>query len=332
MSDAQNLSIRLGIRLPESLVARAIITSDGSEAWAASESGMLYLPLGKLYEYPILQPETTQVFLAVDDCNRGIASARLKVNNLGGGRLTFAVPVTPNAVVVTADSGLAPSFLNFTMEPGRTGIARQPGTNLSFNGGMTGAPVTLDLISPEAINIPPRIRVYMNYRTNDMRGVIKPIPTILDNTQGLKDLVLDESRGKIYIANAGFNRIEVYDLKTQQLVEPIPVCQLPQQMALGTDGYTMYVACSGSEGIGIVDLDIGRHVCRSGVPGDSPAGERRSDYAANSGHGAERVAVRDVERDDLEGRGKPGDSSRSKSYHRDYGQWGTDGHRAASDG
>ncbi len=259
VADARNLSIRLGIRMPESLVARVVMTSDGADAWGASESGLLHLPIGKLYESPILQPETTQVFLAVDDCNRGIASAKLKINNLGGGKLTFAVPQTSAALVVTAESGLAPSYVKFTMEPGRTGIARQPGTNLSFNFGLTGLPISLDLISPEAINIPPRIRVYMNYRASDMRGVIKPIPTVPDNAQGLRDLVLDEARGKLYVANAGFNRIEVYDLKSQQLETPIPVCQFPQQMALGTDGYTMYVACSGSEGVGIVDLDAGRY-------------------------------------------------------------------------
>jgi hypothetical protein len=76
----------------------------------------------------------------------------------------------------------------------------------------------------------------------------------------LRDLVLDENRGKIYIANAGFNRLEVYDLKTQQLEEAIPVCQLPQQMALATDGYTVYLACSGTEGVGIVDLEVRRYV------------------------------------------------------------------------
>ena len=51
--------------------------------------GMMHLPLGQLYEYPILQPETTQVFLAMDDCNRGVATGMLKMNNLGKGRLTY---------------------------------------------------------------------------------------------------------------------------------------------------------------------------------------------------------------------------------------------------
>ena len=108
-----------------------VMLSDGSEAWGLSDSGMIHLPLGRLYEYPILQPETTTVFLANDDCNRGIASGVLKINNLGKGRLTFSVVSTGNsALVYQQSSGLAPANITFTMEPGRSGVVRQPGTNI----------------------------------------------------------------------------------------------------------------------------------------------------------------------------------------------------------
>ena len=40
-----------------------------------------------------------------------------------------------------------------------------------------GAPFNVTLSSPNAINIPPVIRVYMNYRQSDQRGVIFPVPT-----------------------------------------------------------------------------------------------------------------------------------------------------------
>src|SRR5689334_17190131 len=80
INDPTNLGIRLGIRLPESIVAKMVLLSDGSEAWGLSDSGIIDLPLGKLYDYPILSPETTQVFLSQDDCNRGIASGALRVN------------------------------------------------------------------------------------------------------------------------------------------------------------------------------------------------------------------------------------------------------------
>ncbi|MBI5280157.1 MAG: hypothetical protein HY858_00640 [Candidatus Solibacter usitatus] len=268
VSDAQNLGIKLGIRMPESIVARMVITSDGSEAWGLSESGLIHLPLANLYDYPIIQPETTTVFMAVDGCNRGIASARLRVNNLGKGKLTFAVPNLNASLIAQADSGLAPSSITLTMDPGRSGVVRQPGTNLSFNFGLNGAPLVIDLISPEAINIPNRIKVYMNYRTSDMRGMIYPIPTGLNLNHGLRDIQLDESRGRAYITNAGFNRIEVFDLKLNRLLDPINVCQMPQKMALSTDGGLLYVACSngvtgdtgGTEGVGMVDLELNRYI------------------------------------------------------------------------
>ena len=44
--------------LHQSIVAKMVMTSDGSEAWGMSESGLLHLPLGKLYDYPILQTES----------------------------------------------------------------------------------------------------------------------------------------------------------------------------------------------------------------------------------------------------------------------------------
>src|SRR5207248_1082049 len=81
----------LGIKLPESIVARMVVTADGSNAWGLSESGVVYLPLSTLFDYPILIPEATTVFLAQDQCNPGIATALLKVNNIGKGRLTYMV-------------------------------------------------------------------------------------------------------------------------------------------------------------------------------------------------------------------------------------------------
>ncbi len=94
ISDPRNLAIKLGIKLPESVVAKMVMTSDGGNAWGLSESGLIYLPLSTLYTYPIIAPETTTVFLANDDCNRGVASMPLKINNIGAGKLTFSVPDT----------------------------------------------------------------------------------------------------------------------------------------------------------------------------------------------------------------------------------------------
>jgi hypothetical protein len=261
VNDPGNLAIRLGIRLPESIVAKMVMLSDGSEAWGLSDSGVLHLPLGSLFTYPIIAPETTQVFLANDDCSRGIATGTLKVNNLGAGRLTFTV-VSPGtaAVVYQQSSGLAPANITFTMEPGRSGVVRQPGTNMWTGAGTSqGTAINITLASPEAINIPPTIRLYMNYRQSDQRGIIYPVPTG-PNGEGLQDALLDESRGRLYITNSAYNRIEVFDTAKQAFTDPIPVGQMPHQMAMGTDGKTLYVGNIGGESISIVDLDLAKIV------------------------------------------------------------------------
>ena len=273
VNDPANLAIRLALILPESIVAKMLVLSDGSQAWGLSDSGVLHLPLGNLFDYPILQPETTQVFLSQDDCNRGIASGTLKVNNLGKGRLTFNVVAIGNsALVYKQSSGLAPASIAFTMEPGRSGVVRQPGTNIWTGAGTSqGTPLNVTLSSPEAINVPPVIRVYMNYRQSDQRGVVYPVPTTPNSNagnvggnaggnEGLQDLLLDEARGRLYVTNSGYNRIEVFDLVKQHFADPIPVGQMPHQMALATDGATLYVGNTGGESISVVNLDQARVV------------------------------------------------------------------------
>jgi DNA-binding beta-propeller fold protein YncE len=173
VNDPTNLAIRAGIKLPESIVAKMVMTGDGSQAWGLSDSGLVHMPLGNLYNYPILAPQTTEVFLAMDDCNRGVA---------------------------------------------------------------TGA-------------------------TGNTAG-----------NEGLQDTLLDEARGRLYITNSGYNRIEVFDTQQQVFLNPIPVGQMPHQMAMGTDGNTLYVGNTGGESIGIVDLNAEQVTCSVVFPPVSRSG------------------------------------------------------------
>ncbi len=66
-------------------------------------------------------------------------------------------------------------------------------------------------------------------------------------------MIMDSTRQRIYVANSGMNQIEVLDMKTQSLMAPIKVGQLPHSVALSSDGVTMYVANTGGESISIDD-------------------------------------------------------------------------------
>jgi len=114
--------------------------------------------------------------------------------------------------------------------------------------------------SPEAINIPPNIRIFQNNHDSDARGAVMPVALNSSSSEGLFDMITDTVRQRLYIANSGMNRVEVFDMRTQKFLAPVKVGQLPHSLALGTDGITLYVANSGSETLSVVDLDKGVQV------------------------------------------------------------------------
>jgi uncharacterized protein (TIGR03437 family) len=120
--------------------------------------------------------------------------------------------------------------------------------------------------SPEAINIPPRLRVFQNNRDAEARAVVLTVPVGISANEGLEDILYDAARNRVYIANSGMNRIEVFDAVSKSFLSPIKVGQLPRSMALSQDNATLYVANSGGESISIVDLDAGQVVDRVHFP------------------------------------------------------------------
>jgi uncharacterized protein (TIGR03437 family) len=244
-----NMLIQLGIQLPENLNARMVSSADGSTIYAISQSGFVVLPMGTLQQSPIAMPDTNVALLAFDQC--GVLAAQntavIPVRNVGAGRIT----VTAALVAPTATS------------PQVTSSSRSYGADLAprFNAAAarslgTATPDLLLVQSPEAVNIPSNIRVFQNFRNTEARGTIFPVDIGSSNT-GLTDMLADTARQRLYIANPGLNRIEVFDLVGQQFLTPIRVGQLPRSMAFGNDSSTLFVANSGGESISIVDLDKG---------------------------------------------------------------------------
>ena len=109
--------------------------------------------------------------------------------------------------------------------------------------------------SPEAINIPSRVRVYQNNRNAEAQGEIIPIPVGISANEALEDLIYDSTRERLYIANSGMNRVEVFDIRQHKFLDGIKVGQLPRSMAMTPDAGILYVSNSGGENVSIVNLD-----------------------------------------------------------------------------
>lgn len=155
-----------------------------------------------------------------------------------------AATIQTSPYVQTRPSG-AGADITFQFNPL---AARSPGTV---------PPHDFLLQSSEAINIAPTVRVYQNNRNTEARGTVFPVPIGIAISEGLVDMVMDSGRQRLYIANSGLNRVEVFDIRRNAFLAPIKVGQLPRSLTLGMDGLTLYVANSGGEHISIVDLEKG---------------------------------------------------------------------------
>ena len=163
----------------------------------------------------------------------------------GGGGTTTTTPAaaTTTGPLASVTNGGSAVTLNFQYNPA---ASASPGTI---------GPSDFTVLSPEAINIPGNVHTYQNNRSPESLGSIVPIALNASAGEGLTDIIFDSVRQRVYLANSGLNRIEVYDIQKQQLTTPISVGQLPHGMALSSDGVTLYVANTGGESISVVNLD-----------------------------------------------------------------------------
>jgi len=253
-----NLLIQLGIMLPENLNGKMAITSDSATIYAISQSGFMVLPLGTLTQSPIALPDSNVALLASDPCGVTAAenAATIPVRNVGGGRIAPTVQLLSTASTSVATRIASKSYGGDVTASFNSNAAKSLGT---------ATPDQLLIQDASAVNIIPNVLVFQNSRNPESRGSILPV-NIGATTSGLTDMLQDSTRLRLYIANPGLNRIEVFDMRQQQFLSPIAVGQLPRSMAFANDGNTMYVANAGSETISIVDLNQGAVTGRVAYP------------------------------------------------------------------
>jgi YVTN family beta-propeller protein len=188
--------------------------------------------------------------------------------------------------------------------------ARNPGTVSPSH--------TILVQSSEAINIPPALRAFQNFRDAESRGEIVPIEVGLSANEALEDLVLDGARQRLYIANSGLNRVEVYDYGRRELLPPIKVGQLPRSLAMAPDGSALYVANTGGESVSIINpdtLQVSGRVKFPPLPFNSAAVPMTPLHIAVSQRGPQ-IMMNDGRRPPLEGSRRRGRSAPRQRDHR----------------
>ncbi len=258
LSDPDNLLVKSALILPENLSGKMVLSRDGANLYALSDSGFAILPVGTVANGALAVPATDAILLARDQCGVAGGTATVLINNAGKGRITASATLQQFAGVANQASPVtAPSARGGTTAAGAQ-ITFSFNASLSKGYGTITPPHDFVVSAPEAVNVPARIRVYENVRDSDARGSILPLETgggaSLPAVPGpFPDMVYDPPRQRLYIANTWMNRIEVFDIATQKLLAPVKVGQSPVSLALTIDGTTLYVANAGGENISIVD-------------------------------------------------------------------------------
>ena len=104
--DTDNLTLREQLQLPEHLAGRAVLSTNGDFMYAASDSGVLVLPVGRLNEVPRIQASAEDIVFRGDFCERGATSQTFVLSDPGGARVPFSITSDNSGVRVTPSSGL----------------------------------------------------------------------------------------------------------------------------------------------------------------------------------------------------------------------------------
>jgi uncharacterized protein (TIGR03437 family) len=235
--DADNLTLRESLQLPEHLSGRAVLSADRSIMYASSDSGALILPVGNLNLSPRLSASVEDLVFRGNFCDRNLATQTFVVSDPGGNHVPFSITSSSTAVSVSPSSGTTPAVITVRVDP-----------NAFINTKGTVA-VQLSLSSSTAVNLPNSVRVLINSREPNQRGTIINVPG------KLVDMIPNPVKDEFYVLRQDRNQVLVFNGRNNTLKATLRTCTTPMSMAVTYDRTKLLVGCDNSHLISVFDLD-----------------------------------------------------------------------------
>jgi len=279
--DADNLTVRDVLRLPENMAGRALLNTAADTLYAVSDSGVLVLPVGSLAQSARLSPDHEDLVFHGSFCQHGAITQSFKIVDPGGGRTAFSLSSDLAGVTVSPSTGRTPATVQVTVDPA---------TFQDRRGTVTGS---LTISSAEAVNLPPPVRLLVNNQRPDERGSTTDVPGTL------ADLLADPSRDRFYILRQDRNQVLVFDGSGLFPVATLRTGTTPTRMAITFDYKHLLVGHDNSQLIYVYDLDTFQQLSPVAMPlGHYP---RSVAASGNAVLAASRVAgtVHTIDRIDL---------------------------------
>lgn len=237
VTDADNMTVREQLRLPENLAGKGVLSADGATMYALSESGILILPVGELQNTHRIAASAEDLVFRSNFCAPGLITQEFTVYDPAGGNVPFMISSSLPGVRLSTASATTPATIKVTVDP--AAFRNQKGT-------VTG---TLTITSTRSTNIPPAIRVLVNVPEPDQRGTAVNVPG------KLVDLLADPSRNRFFVLRQDRNEVLVYDGSTYQQLARLRTGNTPTSMAVTFDRRWLLVGNDNSQYVNVYDLE-----------------------------------------------------------------------------
>jgi uncharacterized protein (TIGR03437 family) len=257
--DADNLTVRDRLHLAEHLTGRTVVGGGGRQAWAISDSGITYLPLGDLNTVPQVRPNTQQVFVQFDYCQRQSIQREFRMEGPPG--TDFQLSTQLRGVTFSPSRGVTPATVQVTVDFNE--YTRVQGTTFG----------EILVTSQNAVNIVDPIQIAINVKDADQRGRVVTLPG------KLVDILADPGREQFYVLEQKKNELHVFQNSDLRLLGTYRTGNRPTWMTLSADRRLLVVANSAGENLTLINLDTRQNV----GPMFMPAGHQPVSVAADNG-------------------------------------------------
>jgi uncharacterized protein (TIGR03437 family) len=235
--DADNLTVRDRLNLPENMTGRAILNTALDTIYAVSDSGAMVLPVGSLARAHRLAASTEDLLVQSNFCNRNAVKQTFVISDPGGNRTDFTVTASQAGVTVSPNSGTTPATITVTVDP--NGIQSTFGT----------LAVPIQISSVTAVNAAPKVRLLISSPDQDQRGTVINVPGTLT------DILPDPARKRFYVVRQDKNQVLVFDATNNKQITALRTQTTPTRMSFTSDAKALLVAAADSELVSVFDLD-----------------------------------------------------------------------------
>jgi uncharacterized protein (TIGR03437 family) len=235
--DADNLTVRDKLNLPENMTGRAVLTANGATLYAISDSGVMVLPVGSLNQSHRLQVSAEDVLVQSNFCTRNALKSTFTISDPGGNRTDFTISAAQSGLTISPTSGTTPATITVTVDP--NAVASTSGT----------LAVPIAIASQTAVNMAQTVRLLISSPDQDQRGSVIDVPGTLT------DILPDPYRNRYYILRQDKNQLLVFDATSNKQITALRTGTTPNRMSFSSDAKTLLVASTNSQLLSVFDLD-----------------------------------------------------------------------------